>query len=65
MVVTRIDPAAWPWAKTAESPGSSRAPSKVAAAACRTSNYTGTKYYFCSDDCKKPFDKEPARYAGR
>ena len=29
----------------------------------RTAEYQGQVYYFCSDDCKKKFDKEPARYA--
>jgi membrane fusion protein, copper/silver efflux system len=36
---------------------------KRAAAAGRTSEYEGTTYYFCSDGCKKDFDKDPARYA--
>jgi len=26
------------------------------------SDYKGKTYYFCSDDCKKKFDKEPAKY---
>jgi RND family efflux transporter MFP subunit len=34
-----------------------------AAAAGRTSVHQGTTYYFCSDECKKTFDKDPARYA--
>jgi Cu(I)/Ag(I) efflux system membrane fusion protein len=38
---------------------------KRAAAAGRSSEYKGTTYYFCSDGCKKDFDKEPAKYAGR
>ena len=29
----------------------------------RTSVYRGATYYFCSDECKKGFDQEPARYA--
>lgn len=33
-----------------------------AKAAGRTSQYRGTTYYFCSDHCKKQFDKEPAKY---
>jgi membrane fusion protein, copper/silver efflux system len=36
---------------------------KGAVAAGRTSVYEGTTYYFCSDGCKKDFDKDPARYA--
>ena len=27
------------------------------------SEYKGKTYYFCSEDCKKKFDKEPAKYA--
>ncbi len=27
------------------------------------SNYQGKTYYFCSDEDKKAFDKEPQRYA--
>ncbi len=34
-----------------------------AVAAGRTSAYRGTTYYFCSDECKKSFDKDPAKYA--
>jgi len=34
-----------------------------AKAAGRTSVYEGTTYYFCADDCKKAFEKEPAKYA--
>jgi Cu+-exporting ATPase len=26
------------------------------------SEYKGKTYYFCSEDCKKKFDKEPAKY---
>jgi YHS domain-containing protein len=29
------------------------------------SDYQGQTYYFCSAGCKKAFDKEPARYAGK
>jgi RND family efflux transporter MFP subunit len=38
---------------------------KRAAAAGRKSEYKGTTYYFCADDCKHDFDKEPAKYAGK
>jgi RND family efflux transporter MFP subunit len=38
---------------------------KKAAAARRTAEYKGTAYYFCSDDCKQKFDKEPAKYANK
>jgi len=34
----------------------------AAKAAGRTSVYQGKTYYFCSDDCKKQFDAEPAKY---
>lgn len=27
-----------------------------------SSEYKGVKYYFCSQDCMKNFDKEPERY---
>jgi Cu+-exporting ATPase len=27
--------------------------------------YAGQMYYFCSIDCQKIFEDEPARYAGR
>jgi YHS domain-containing protein len=27
--------------------------------------YQGKTYYFCSDDCRKDFEKNPAKYAGR
>ena len=37
---------------------------KAAGAAGRKSDYRGTTYYFCSDDCKHRFAKEPDRYAG-
>ena len=33
-----------------------------AKAAGRTSQYREATYYFCSDHCKKQFDKEPAKY---
>jgi len=36
---------------------------KRAAAAGRKSEYKGTTYYFCADDCKKKFDSAPAKYA--
>ena len=29
------------------------------------SNYEGTTYYFCSEECKRTFDKNPAQYAGK
>ena len=38
---------------------------KEAAAAGLKSEYKGTTYYFCSDQCKKTFDKEPAKYANK
>jgi Cu+-exporting ATPase len=28
-----------------------------------TSTYKGKTYYFCSEDCKETFDKEPETYA--
>ena len=28
-----------------------------------TSSYKGKTYYFCSDECKKTFDKQPDTYA--
>jgi YHS domain-containing protein len=28
-----------------------------------TSEYKGTKYYFCAPGCKKKFDADPAKYA--
>ena len=34
-----------------------------AKAAGLTVEYTGQTYYFCSDDCKTKFGKEPAKYA--
>ena len=38
---------------------------KVAVAAGRKSDVAGRTYYFCSDDCKKQFDKEPGKYAAK
>ena len=35
-----------------------------ARAAGKTSEYKGTTWYFCSDNCKKEFDAEPAKHAG-
>jgi membrane fusion protein, copper/silver efflux system len=35
---------------------------KRAAAAGRKSEYQGKTYYFCSDECKKSFDKDPRKY---
>ncbi len=35
-----------------------------ATAAGRTSVFQGKSYYFCSDNCKVTFDKDPKRYAG-
>ncbi len=29
------------------------------------SEYQGQTYYFCSLGCKKSFDKEPEKYAGK
>jgi len=29
------------------------------------SEYKGQTYYFCSGGCKKAFDKEPEKYAGK
>lgn len=29
------------------------------------SEYQGQTYYFCSAGCKKAFDKEPVKYAGK
>ncbi len=26
--------------------------------------YAGAMYYFCSEDCKKAFEEDPAQYAG-
>ncbi len=27
--------------------------------------HEGTTYYFCSDGCKRSFETEPVRYAGK
>lgn len=35
---------------------------KRAAAAHRTLDHGGTTYYFCSDECKTKFAKEPGKY---
>jgi Cu(I)/Ag(I) efflux system membrane fusion protein len=35
---------------------------QAAKAAGRVSQHGGKTYYFCADDCKKQFDKEPAKY---
>ena len=29
------------------------------------SEYKGQTYYFCSNGCKKSFDKEPEKYIGK
>jgi YHS domain-containing protein len=31
--------------------------------AAATSSYNGKTYYFCSEECKKTFDKQPETYA--
>jgi YHS domain-containing protein len=31
--------------------------------ATATSNYQGTTYYFCSQECKRKFDQQPMQYA--
>jgi RND family efflux transporter MFP subunit len=36
-----------------------------AKAAARMSNFRSQSYYFCSDECKAAFDKEPTRYAAK
>jgi len=28
-----------------------------------SSEYNGKKYYFCNENCKKTFDKDPKRFA--
>ena len=28
------------------------------------SEYQGTDYYFCSNDCKRKFDQQPGQYTG-
>ncbi|KAA3616819.1 MAG: YHS domain-containing protein [Calditrichaeota bacterium] len=30
-----------------------------------TSEYKGKTYYFCSQDCKKAFEKNPEKYLGK
>ncbi len=35
---------------------------KKVAAAGRTATHDGHTYYFCSDECKKKFEAEPAKY---
>jgi YHS domain-containing protein len=35
------------------------------AKAAATSSYKGKTYYFCSPGCKKDFDSNPDKYAGR
>jgi Cu(I)/Ag(I) efflux system membrane fusion protein len=35
---------------------------KKAAAAGKTAVRDGTTYYFCSDECKEKFEKDPAKY---
>ena len=36
-----------------------------ARAAGKTSEYSGRNYYFCSDECKTKFDKDPEKFAGK
>ncbi len=38
---------------------------KSAAAAGLRSEYKGATYYFCSDDCKKQFDANPAKFTSK
>ena len=33
-------------------------------AAAAKSEYEGTTYYFCADDCKTEFDADPGKYVG-
>ena len=33
--------------------------------AAGSSAYQGKTYYFCSSGCKRSFDKEPQKYAGK
>jgi YHS domain-containing protein len=33
--------------------------------AAETSEYLGEEYYFCSEECKEEFDKDPARFVER
>jgi len=35
------------------------------AKAAATSTYNGVTYYFCATGCKKEFDANPEKYAGR
>lgn len=28
------------------------------------SDFEGTKFYFCSEECKRKFDENPAQFAG-
>ena len=35
------------------------------ATAAGKSEYKGQTYYFCSPGCKKTFDKDPEKYAGK
>ena len=35
------------------------------AAAAGSSTHEGETYYFCSPGCKRSFDKEPQKYAGK
>jgi YHS domain-containing protein len=30
-----------------------------------TCEFQGQTYFFCSPDCKQPFEQNPQRYAGR
>jgi len=30
-----------------------------------SSNYQGKTYYFCSEDCKTKFDKQPTQFANK
>ena len=38
---------------------------KRATAAGRKSDYKGTTYYFCADECKRQFDAEPAKFVAK
>jgi YHS domain-containing protein len=29
------------------------------------SEHNGKTYYFCSEECKKSFDKDPVKFAGK
>ena len=35
------------------------------ATASATSDYKGKTYYFCATGCKKEFDSNPEKYAGK